>query len=1301
MKNLGLLYYNIGSFKKALLVFFDLLYYHPDNSFAYLNIGNYYFHINDFTSSTYFYRKANDNASNILEKILAMNNLAQSFRQRSMFVNSVSTFKLALNLILNYSQDFSNEEKKYSTIYTMINGYAVKLISCDWESLELYEFYLLNFINDQTTDSQTNKRTFDKLFGDSFNFMDPYTFTLFRFSSLETELLSCKLACKLSDLKVFDKWDTSNESDIINKKVIKIGYISYDWRNHPMGRLTKWLVTHHNDSKFNTTLISYGPNDRSDIRKYVESNSNFYDMYDEKNDYIAANIVHSMNLHILIDITAHTFNGRIKISASKPAPIVINYLGFPGSSGCKGFDYIMLHNFLLPPEQWQKTVSEKVIYLPDKYQSNYMPRGHEISRCLNPVDCRHKLSILQKEGPIFCSFNANKKIEPLVFTTWMNILRQSPLAKLVLLESGATDDNIRLQAFYHGISPSRFLFLPHISWIQHLERLGGCDLVLDTFVYGAHTTSTDMLWMWVPILALEYGWGSGRIPSRVASSIVASLLNDDEDPKLRLCESMLKVTMVTSVREYEYRAIGFGTSPRSVINGIHNVIGQLILSRPTFDFNSMEISIESAYQSTWEAYNIRDIHDDNKLRHIIITKTMNKHLREEMSIVKRQIITNRNNTNKIDKKKVIRSTDVFEDCTSIQDDDFFSLVLESYDNKKVLAGVFLFCLQSSPLSLLLALDRALVGIRSDSSSSSNCCEKINYLFELWAEHLFISSSDYLYLYNISNTDSNTNIDAYIDILYPVIVTLRSDNMQGYTLSPALYENIKREIVTVFNSNNHSTINNNATLDDLMMIKVQNVKHQITNFLVQKGMCFFEENNLALAVSLYVSALISNANTNSEVGNNLHISIIRGLGSLLLQSSSQSNIGFIILNEFSLQLQLIPSVSQCVNYDDNDNSSLKTVVFYCNEFGNEWWPNWGPSSVGPLARGVGGSEESVIYLSEALARLGYYVIVYASPLDNDIGIVSKGAGLVRWEHYSCFDITKQYDVFISWRYSSNIMLGLFSKQRFIWIHDLLPISNTPLLLDKVSGVFVQSEFHKEFSLQSSYQSGSALHSSQNVYVVPNGVNISISCDGPNHNDIFIYGSAPNRGLEQVLKVWPIVKRHIPTATLLVYYGFNDNVDIQLSRHMGEGDYFLWKEEILSLLNQEGVSYIGSVDHYTLLTAYARAGFILYPTNFQETGCITIMKAMSCGSIPITSRMKESVLFTLTKKFDLGPESVLDLTIARNSTAYNIWINEEWLPSVLRVTTYSYPDIKQLRVEMKAYGRNFSWDRSATIMSSYFK
>lgn len=93
-----------------------------------------------------------------------------------------------------------------------------------------------------------------------------------------------------------------------------------------------------------------------------------------------------------------------------------------------------------------------------------------------------------------------------------------------------------------------------------------------------------------------------------------------------------------------------------------------------------------------------------------------------------------------------------------------------------------------------------------------------------------------------------------------------------------------------------------------------------------------------------------------------------------------------------------------------------VVLYCFEYGNEWFPNWGPSSLG---KGLGGSEEVVVHLSRELARLGFWVEVYADPKGSDLGIdrgagrLHGGAGVV-WYPYKAYDVSNPPDVFVAWR-----------------------------------------------------------------------------------------------------------------------------------------------------------------------------------------------------------------------------------------------------------------------------------------------
>lgn len=174
------------------------------------------------------------------------------------------------------------------------------------------------------------------------------------------------------------------------------------------------------------------------------------------------------------------------------------------------------------------------------------------------------LVLWEAENVLLCSFNAEKKYEPIVFTgkrwlfwcticfaaiptsllscltwirpillllytllpAWMNILRRVPQGILLLLvPSDFARDNILDLVASHGIHPRRIVFMSKMPWKKHLHRAAACDLLLDTFVYGAHTTASDMLWQWVPVVSLA-SWGSGRMPSRVASSILHSMTTD-------------------------------------------------------------------------------------------------------------------------------------------------------------------------------------------------------------------------------------------------------------------------------------------------------------------------------------------------------------------------------------------------------------------------------------------------------------------------------------------------------------------------------------------------------------------------------------------------------------------------------------------------------------------------------------------------------------------------------------------------------------------------------------------------------
>jgi glycosyltransferase involved in cell wall biosynthesis len=441
-------------------------------------------------------------------------------------------------------------------------------------------------------------------------------------------------------------------------------------------------------------------------------------------------------------------------------------------------------------------------------------------------------------------------------------------------------------------------------------------------------------------------------------------------------------------------------------------------------------------------------------------------------------------------------------------------------------------------------------------------------------------------------------------------------------------------------------------------------------------------------------------------------------------------------------------------------NTKKIAIYCNEYGQSWWPGWGPRSfdknkTNANRGGVGGSEEAVYFISIELAKLGYQVDVYGDVDKDQDGLMVYSStvqensfvrrrGFVCWKQMSTFDpfsclsdvnINNCYDAFIAWRYSISLVLGIHSaKTRFLWLHDLLTSESLPpldLIFSDVPessssqdnrnllhlwchGIWVQSKFHQDF-IRNEYSKLSQSRNSR-VLIVPNGIpdeEIAMLQKNPKHhdvnrNDIFIYGSAPNRGLQEVLELWHNIRNYRPSATLHIFYGFTPKATEAIRKQFGESSedqkrFEVWMQYMQKLLQKDGVVYHGHVDHATLMNAYAHAGFLLYPTSFPETGCITMIRAMIAGAIPISSKFTNSVLATLGGEFDLGPsgEDALNLTIATNYQSKLDWLVKKYVPRVFDVLDLPIDMLNDLRNRMTLRMREkYSWGESAKVADNIF-
>ncbi|MBR0653839.1 O-linked N-acetylglucosamine transferase, SPINDLY family protein [Plastoroseomonas arctica] len=289
---------------------------------------------------------------------------------------------------------------------------------------------------------------------------------------------------------------------------LRIGYLSSDLRDHAIGYLTADMFHRHDRDQFEVFLYYCGiPAEDATKARIRDGAEHWVDITPLDDDAALALMLRDA-IDILVDINGHTRSARSKLLARRPAPVIVNWLGFAGTMGTPYHHYIIADPTIIP-EGHEIYYTERVLRLPC-YQPN------DRARVVAPTPTRAECG-LPENATVFCSFNGAQKITPFLFARWMDILRAVPDSLLWLLKGAeAVDTRQRALAEAAGIDPARLIFVPFAPNAQHIARYALADLFLDTTPYGAHTTASDALWMGVPILTMP---GRG-FASRVCASLV-------------------------------------------------------------------------------------------------------------------------------------------------------------------------------------------------------------------------------------------------------------------------------------------------------------------------------------------------------------------------------------------------------------------------------------------------------------------------------------------------------------------------------------------------------------------------------------------------------------------------------------------------------------------------------------------------------------------------------------------------------------------------------------------------------------
>ena len=354
---------------------------------------------------------------------------------------------------------------------------------------------------------------------------------------------------------------------------LRIGYVSPDFREHPVARFLLPLLAHRDRSQFE--LVGYSQSSKSDA--FTHRLAALMDRFHSTvglPDADFADLIRRDQIDILVDLAMHTAGNRLLVFARKPAPVQVTWLGYPGSTGLTAIDYRLSDPYLDPPGADESVYSETTLRLPDCFWC-YQPaidRPPEVST----------LPVLATETITFGCLNNFCKVSAPTLSTWAAILRAVPTATLLLhAREGTHRPHLLERLARENVDPARLRFADFVPTDKYFTQYHHIDIALDTFPYCGGTTSCDALWMGVPVVTLA---GQTAV-SRGGSSILSNL--------------GLTELIAHSTDEYIRIAASLATDLPSLV-ALRTSLRTRMEASPLMDAPRFARGVESAYRRIWQ-----------------------------------------------------------------------------------------------------------------------------------------------------------------------------------------------------------------------------------------------------------------------------------------------------------------------------------------------------------------------------------------------------------------------------------------------------------------------------------------------------------------------------------------------------------------------------------------------------------------------------------------------------------------------------------------------------------------------------
>jgi protein O-GlcNAc transferase len=494
----------------------------PNNDIAYFNLALALKEVKNFDEAIRYYK----------ESILINPNKTETYLNLGLLLIEVGNlneaahcFKIALSLEPNNAKAYSHLGSVLKDIESLDEAITCfkKSISIDSHFIEAHNNLLFNF-----------------------NYSDSFTID----ESLEFAKNYGNVVSSMSKPK-FNSWNIKSNNKL------RIGFVSGDFRNHPIGYFIEGLLKDIDKSLFEVvafTTISKTDELTDRIRPFFNEWLSIYRL----SDFDAAELIHNKSIDILVDLSGHTAYNRLIVFSYKPAPIQISWLGYFNTTGLPEIDYFIGDPYLSPKHE-NHHFTENIWNLSDTWL------------CLNPpkeIVTISKLPALNNGYITFGCFGNFTKINNDVIKVWAEILNRISNSKLYLKSKQFNDpfiiNKIEKQFSFLGIKKERLILERPSSRDEYLGSYNKIDIILDTFPYPGGTTSFDAIWMGVPVLTLK----GDRFLSHLGESIAYNSGQGNWIAK--------------DQKDYINKAITF-SSDLKYLSELRNTLRNSVIKTPLFD----------------------------------------------------------------------------------------------------------------------------------------------------------------------------------------------------------------------------------------------------------------------------------------------------------------------------------------------------------------------------------------------------------------------------------------------------------------------------------------------------------------------------------------------------------------------------------------------------------------------------------------------------------------------------------------------------------------------------------------------